>query len=340
MVNKDSNTNNLRVAVDIGGTFTDVVVLDEVTGSILFDKVETNPGNPAAGVFEAFDKTEVDLGSLNYFVHGTTLGINALLTRRGSKVAIVTTKGFRDVYLLGRTDREPMYDLKYRKAETLVPRHLCFEVEERLDFRGNVLIPFNEAHARQVAEQVKSLDIEAVAVCFLHSYVNAEHEKFMAKVLQEACPAVSVTLSHHLSREYREYERTSTAVCDAYVKPITRKYLSELGASLDGEGFHGQFLLTRSGGGAMTVEEAREQPVQLILSGPAGGVMGAAEFGSLIGHNNLITIDMGGTSLDAALVIEGSPQLASRHSFQGLPISIPTISVHTIGAGGGEHCMD
>ena len=156
MVRKLSNTNNLRVAVDIGGTFTDVVVLDEVTGSILYDKVETNPSNPASGVFEAFEKTEVDLGSLNYFVHGTTLGINALLTRRGSKVAIVTTKGFRDVYSLGRTDREPMYDLKYRKAETLVPRHLCFEVEERLDFRGNVLIPFNEAHARQVAEQVRS----------------------------------------------------------------------------------------------------------------------------------------------------------------------------------------
>ncbi len=326
----------MRISVDIGGTFTDVIMLDEKTGELRLEKVETTPQNPAAGVLAAFQKADAELGKIDYFVHGTTLGLNALLTRSGAKVAIVTTKGFRDVYILGRTSREPMYDFKYRKPESLVPRHLTFEVDERLDYEGKPLIQFDKDSASEVAEKIKEKDIEAVAVCFLHSYANPEHELAMERVLRETCPNVSVTLSHRLSREYREYERTSTTVIDAYVKPLTRTYLERLNTELRDGGLSGRFLMTRSGGGAMTVESAKEKPVHLVLSGPAGGVIGGAYLCKLTGHKNLITIDMGGTSLDTSLIAEGDIRVENEQTFQTLPISIPTIDIHTVGAGGGS----
>lgn len=326
----------MRISVDVGGTFTDVIVLDEKTQSLRLEKVETTPKNPANGVLQGFKKADVRLGDIEYFVHGTTLGINALLTHTGARVAIVTTKGFRDVFQLGRTDRDPMYDLKYRKPKPLVPRFLAFEVEERADFQGNILTPFNEEQARSVAQLIRQRAVESVAVCFLHSYVNPRHELAMEEVLNRECPEVSVTLSHRLSREYREYERTSTSVIDAYVKPITRTYLEKLDGDLRRGGFGGQFLLTRSGGGAMTLASAREQPVHLVLSGPAGGVIGAGYLSELIGFPNLITIDMGGTSLDASLVVNGKIRVENEAQFQTLPVSIPTIDINTIGAGGGS----
>ena len=325
----------MRVSVDVGGTFTDVIVLND-DGHLRLEKVETVPANPARGVLRGFQKAEATPEQIDYFVHGTTLGINALLTRTGAKVAIVTTQGFRDVYDLARTDRVPMYDFKYRKPQSLVPRYLTFEVNERLDFQGNVLTPFDHASAAVVAQRIQEEAVDAVAVCFLHAYANPAHELAMATVLNERCPNVTVTLSHHLSREYREYERTSTTVIDAYVKPITRTYLQKLNGDLRNQGLGGQFLMTRSGGGAMTVASAQEQPVHLVLSGPAGGVIGAGFLSDLIGHKNLITIDMGGTSLDASLVVDGNPKVENEQEFQGLPMSIPTIDIHTIGAGGGS----
>jgi N-methylhydantoinase A len=324
------------VAVDIGGTFTDVVVLDDGDGLLRHEKVETVPGDPAGGVLGGFAKASVDLAGLEFFVHGTTLGINALLTRGGARVAVVTTQGFRDVYEVGRTDREPMYDFTYRRPKSLVPRRLVFEVEERLTHRGEVLVAFGRESASLVARRLREEGVEAVAVCFLHSYANPAHELEMEQVLREECPGVSVTLSHRLSREYREYERTSTAVIDAYVKPITSSYLETLERKLEASHFAGQFLLTRSGGGAMTVAAAREQPVHLVLSGPAGGVIGAAALGGVLGRENLITIDMGGTSLDASLIAGGHAAVETEQLFQTLPISIPTIDIHTIGAGGGS----
>ena len=326
----------MRVSVDVGGTFTDVIVLDEKTGGFRLEKVETVPQNPASGVLQGFTKAETPLDQVEFFIHGTTLGINALLTRTGAKVAIVTTSGFRDVYELGRTDRDPMYDFKYRKPKSLVPRYLAFEVDERMDYQGQVLTPFNRAEAIAAAQKIKQAGAEAVAVCFLHSYANPAHELAMAEVLNAECPGVAITLSHQLSREYREYERTSTTVIDGYVKPITRSYLEKLNSELGEQGFGGHFLLTRSGGGAMTVASAKERPVHLILSGPAGGVIGAAAFGQLIGHENIITLDMGGTSLDVSLIAAGQIRVESEKSFQTLPISVPTIDIHTIGAGGGS----
>jgi N-methylhydantoinase A len=326
----------MRIAVDVGGTFTDVIVLDEKTNTLQLEKVETTPQDPARGVLQSFEKANAKLRDIDYFVHGTTLGLNALLTRTGARVAIVTTKGFRDIYELGRTARDPMYDFKYRKPKTLVPRYLAFEVTERSDFQGNVLTPFAHTEAAAVARQLRALGIEAVAVCFLHSYVNPAHELDMEEVLRQECPEILVTLSHRLSREYREYERTSTAVMDAYIKPVVRSYLATLDGDLRQRGFTGHFLLTRSGGGAMTVASATAQPVHTVLSGPAGGVIGARFLSQIIGHANLVTLDMGGTSLDASLVVNGQITIEHEASFEGLPISIPTIDIKTIGAGGGS----
>ena len=264
------------------------------------------------------------------------LGANALLTRTGARVAIVTTKGFRDVYELGRTDREPMYDLKYRKPKTLVPRYLVFEVEERMDFQGEVLTPFDREGAASVARKIREQGVEAVAVCFLHSYANPDHELVMEEVLRLEHPDAVVTLSHTLSREYREYERTSTAVTDAYIKPVMRGYLDELDSELRSNGFGGHFLLTRSGGGAMTMAHAKEQPVHSVLSGPAGGVIGAAYMSELVGQENLITLDMGGTSLDTSVITGGQPRVGNEMYFEGAAIFVPIIDMKTIGAGGGS----
>ena len=325
-----------RIAIDVGGTFTDVVTLSEDSGTVAFDKVPTTPSDPQQGVLDGFATTGVPFPDISTFVHGTTLGLNALLTRRGANMGIITTDGFRDVYLLGRTARSPMYDFKYRKPESLVARSNIFEVPGRVDYAGDELLAFDEARARAVAQQIVDQGLEAVAICFIHSYVNPDHEERMAQIMAEVAPDVEVTRSSALSREIREYERTSTAVLDAYIKPIVRRYLGKLAGSLAQEGFTGQFLMTRSGGGAMTAATVQEAPVNLILSGPAGGVLGASWFARGTEHPNLITIDMGGTSLDASLVVDGQPLTYYDASFEELPINLASLYIHTIGAGGGS----
>jgi N-methylhydantoinase A len=329
-------SNISRLAIDVGGTFTDVVELLPGTGELRFDKVATTPESPAVGVLDAVGLAAAGIGEIGMFTHGTTLGLNALLTRTGARAAVIGTRGFRDVYLLGRTDRRTNYDITYSKPEPLLERYDTFEVTERSLFDGTVHKPLDIEDARRVARTVAERGYQSVAVAFLHSYANPAHELQMRDVLAEVAPEVVVTLSHELSREYREYERTSTAVLDAYVKPIVRRYLHELEGELAGRGFTGRFLMTRSGGGAMTVATAREQPVSLILSGPAGGVIGAAAFAELIGQPNLITIDMGGTSLDASLILDGEPVLYQGAEFEELPINTPSLYIHTIGAGGGS----
>lgn len=332
----DASRSPLRLAVDVGGTFTDVVVHDISDGTLQFDKVPTTPSEPSAGVLAAFARVRAEPRRANFFAHGTTLGLNALLTRTGATTAIVTTLGFRDVYLLGRTDRVVAYDFKYRKPPSLVQRSHIFEVPERLNFRGEVLKDFNSEVAYNVAEAIRKLGLESVAVCFLHSYANPSHELAMRSILAEVAPQAEVTLSHSLTREYREYERISTAVLDAYIRPLVRSYIDRLETSLSDGDFPGRFFMIRSGGGAMTAARAKEAPVNLILSGPAGGVIGAASFGAATGEPDLITVDMGGTSLDASLIIGGQPVVHSEAAFEGLPIMMPSLYINTIGAGGGS----
>lgn len=325
-----------RVAVDVGGTFTDVVRLDPSTGSLVFDKVPTTPEAPTTGVLDAFDKVEASIDEVVMFTHGTTLGLNALLTRNGVHTAVIGTRGFRDVYLLGRTDRRVNYDITYRKPTALLERYDTFEVTERSLFDGSVHTPFDVEDATRVAKQIAERGYQAVAVAFLHAYANPEHERRMRDVLAQHAPGVAVTLSHELSREYREYERTSTAVLDAYIKPLVSTYLETLENELGEKGFGGKFLMTRSGGGAMTAQAARQQPVSLVLSGPAGGVIGAVAFAKMVDEPNLITIDMGGTSLDASLVLDHEPVLYQGAEFESMPINMPSLYIHTIGAGGGS----
>lgn len=325
-----------RVAVDVGGTFTDVVRLEPGTGELVFDKVPTTPDAPTTGVLAAFDKVEASIDDVIMFTHGTTLGLNALLTRTGARTAVVGTRGFRDVYLLGRTDRRVNYDITYRKPPALLERYDTFEVTERSRFDGSVHTPFDVEDASRVAKQIRERGYEAVAVAFLHAYANPKHERLMREVLMQHAPGVAITLSHELSREYREYERTSTAVLDAYIKPLVGSYLETLEQRLEAQDFGGKFLMTRSGGGAMTARAAREQPVSLVLSGPAGGVIGAVAFSKLVDQPNLITIDMGGTSLDASLVLDHNPVLYQGAEFESLPINMPSLYIHTIGAGGGS----
>ena len=324
-----------RLAVDVGGTFTDVVHLDD-GGEIRFEKVPTTPENPTLGVVDSIARVGAALAGTSLFTHGTTLALNALLTRSGARTAVVATAGFRDVYLLARTSREGNYDILYRNPPRLVERCDTFDVTERLMYDGSVHTGFDEADARRIAALIRDGGYESVAVAFLHSYVNPAHEELMREVLAEVAPGVEVSISSDLSREYREYERTSTAVLDAYIKPIVRTYLYDLGAELEAGGFEGRFLMMRSGGGAMTASSARESPVNLILSGPAGGVIGAAGFARMIGEPNLVTIDMGGTSLDASLIIEGQPVMHQGAEFESLPINISSLYIHTIGAGGGS----
>ena len=325
-----------RIAIDVGGTFTDVVTFDNDTAEVSFHKVATTPDDPGRGILAGFAAAGVTVDDITHFVHGTTLGLNALLTRTGARTGIVTTRGFRDVYLLGRTDRRPMYDFTYRKPESLVQRYDIFEVPERLDHRGEVLVPFDGQEARRVAEQIGASGVASVAVCFLHAYANPSHERLMAAALAEVAPHVDVTISSDLSRELREYERTSTAVIDAYIKPQIRSYLDRLQRTLHDRGFRGQFLMTRSGGGAMSVRSAVAAPVNLVLSGPAGGLLGASWLAQATGEQNLITIDMGGTSIDVSLVIDGEPVRHYAAEFGGLPINVASLFINTIGAGGGS----
>ncbi|MGI3783445.1 MAG: hydantoinase/oxoprolinase N-terminal domain-containing protein, partial [Janthinobacterium lividum] len=241
--------NPSRVAIDVGGTFTDVVELSPETGLLRFDKVPTTPAAPTQGVLDAFGVLDAELADIPIFTHGTTLGLNALLTRTGARIAVIGTQGFRDVYLLGRTDRRVNFDITHRPPTALLERYDTFEVPERSLFDGTEHLPLDTDAARAVAATIAERGYDSVAVAFLHSYANPEHELQMREVLAEVAPEVVVTLSHELSREYREYERTSTAVLDAYVKPVVRRYLETLADELDRQGFTGQFLMTRSGGG-------------------------------------------------------------------------------------------
>jgi len=336
LAQQDASDARIRLAIDVGGTFTDVAILDEAERAARFEKTSTTPDDPARGVIEALTKAGVAMVDVAYFVHGTTLALNALLTRTGGEVALVATRGFRDVYELGRTDREVMYDFRYRKPPGLVQRRMVFEVDERMDFQGQAVTPLDEAQARQVAEDIRAAGAQSVAVAFLHSYADPSHELAMERILAEVAPGLEVSLSHRLVREYREYERTSTTVIDAYVKPIVRRYLERLRGQLAEADFSGRFLITRSGGGAMTVETAIAQPAHMVLSGPAAGVIGAAAIARIVDEPDLITIDMGGTSLDASLVVGGHPTTVSEEHFEGQAIALPSLNIKTIGAGGGS----
>lgn len=327
-----------QIAVDIGGTFVDAIRFDPEKGIIL-EKTPTTPKNPSEGVLKAIDLLEADLGSTSSFVHGTTLGINAYLEREGATTGIITNEGHKDVFEIGRINvpREEMYNIQYQKPETLVPRFRRKSVPGRLDAKGKELTPLDETAIEEAAQTlVEEHDVESIAVAFLHSYQNAAHEQRASEIIREAYPDISISVSSDISGELREYERTATAVMDAYIKPIFDSYIDRLSDGLSNGGFDGEFFITRSGGGAFSADNAKTAPINTILSGPAGGLIGASHVSDVTPYNDLIAIDMGGTSLDTCVIQDGVPSVSYESTINEMPVQIPVYDIATIGAGGGS----
>jgi N-methylhydantoinase A len=327
-----------RLGVDVGGTFTDVVLIDETTGKIRVAKEPSTPPAPDDGVIRGVGKVVPDegLAAVEYFLHGTTVGLNALLTRSGAVVGLLATEGHRDVLELARGDRPDSFNLFWKPPPPLVPRHLRIAVAERILFDGSVEQPLTESDVEAAVAAFAQEGVTAVAVAFLNAYANPEHELQAERVLRRAGFEGDITLSHRVSGEYREFERTSTTVVDAYVRPRTAHYLSTLEKRLRDGGLEGGCLLTRSGGGAMTFVEAAERPFEAINSGPVAGVEGAANLARELAVDEVVTIDVGGTSTDVCLVVEGRPLLMYEGKVEGLPIQSPWVDVRSIGAGGGS----
>jgi N-methylhydantoinase A len=326
------------IGVDVGGTFTDVVVYDEATGALRVAKAPTSPADPTRGLFDALARLAVALPTTGRVVHGTTIGTNAILERKGAAVWMLTTRGFRDTLEIARTNRTLLYDIRARKPAPVVEREHVVEVDERLAFDGRVVRGLAERDVEEALARVRAGadGPAALVVCFLHSYVNPAHERAVARAATAALPGWFVCTSEDVLPELREYERFSTAALNAYIGPRVGGYLAGLRRALVERGYGGQVFITTSSGGIMTSEVAARFPVHTVLSGPAGGVAAAVALGRLTGHPNLITYDMGGTSTDVCLVENLEPTLTTEQHIAGLPNRTPQIEINSIGAGGGS----
>jgi N-methylhydantoinase A len=336
-----------RVGFDVGGTFTDFA-LQADDGRLRTGKRLTTPEDPARACVEGLHELigEAGLGwpDLAQAVHGTTLGSNVVIERKGGQVALLTTRGFRDVLIIGREKRYQLYDLFLEKPAPLVPRSRIHEVTERIAFDGEVLVPLDEAGLRQTVRHLRRSGVASVAVCFLHAYANPAHERRAAEIVHEEAPGVLVSLSSDVSPVIREYERTSTTVVNAYVMTAVRAYLERLEATLRRRGYGGRLFVMQSGGGIATGEAMARFPVRMIESGPAAGALMAAAYGKLTGHADLVAFDMGGTTAKLSLISGGAPQTIREFELHrvrlqpgsGIPMNIQAIDLVEIGAGGGS----
>jgi len=326
------------MGVDIGGTFTDLIFYSEETGEIKVAKESTTPAVPEDGVLATIAAALPDetLDDVRYFLHGTTVGLNSLLTRTGATVGLLTTRGFRDVLEIARGDRGDPYSLFWRQPPALVPRRLRLPVTERVRANGDVVTALNERDIGVALRVFESAGVESIAIAFLNAYSNPQHELAAEKVVRDLGFAGYISLSHRISGEYREYERTSTTVIDAYVRPRMVRYLRVLQARLREMGFSGTPMVTRSGGGVFTFAEAEERPFETIMSGPVAGAEGAAELARMLGLRKVITADVGGTSFDTCMIANGRPGLKYQGEVEGMPVQTPWIDVRSIGAGGGS----
>ena len=328
------------LGIDIGGSFTDIVASNLSTGAIAYAKTHTRPADLIRSLREAIEAVGVPTDRISMLRHGTTVVINALLTRSGGKTALLTTAGFRDVLEIGRTNWPEPYNLFYNRLPPLVPRDLRFDVPERMAADGSVVAPLDEDALRAIIGQLRAAEVETIAVCFLHAYLNPAHEQRVGEILAEELPGVYVSLSHELSKEFREYERTSTAVLNAYVGPVIDKYVDQFQSHLKEHGFGGSLYLMESNGGATTAASARRRPVVLVESGPAAGVMATAEISRQQGIAGAVAFDMGGTTAKACLVEHGEPLFTSQYYVpdyeHGFPVQVAALDIVEVGTGGGS----
>lgn len=324
-----------HVAVDTGGTFTDLLTYDGVTGEIRVAKVPSTPAEPDAAIRRALAETGVSVTDVAYLGHSSTVALNTLLQRRGTSVGLITTAGFRDVLEIGRFSRPEIYNLFYRKPVALVPRERRHEVPERVDAQGRIIEPLDESAVVNAGAQLVRAGVRAIAICFLNAYINPVHEARAAHLLRVQYPGLHVAASHEFVREWREYERTSTTVLHAYLMEACQAYLAGLDGWLRRTGGKAPVLVTRSDGGLMAASAASKAPALTLMSGPAAAVQGAARIGAGAGVSNIITLDIGGTSTDVSLIRGGEPSIVHETVASGYPLMAPSVDVHSIGAGGG-----
>ena len=329
-----------RVGVDSGGTFTDVCLFDEAAGRVAVWKVPSTPDDPsqgiANGVAEAMRRVDAAPGAIGYFGHGTTVATNALIQHRGVKTGLITSEGFRDLLEIGRQKRPDLYDLQADKPPQLVSRDLRLEVPERVRHDGTVETPLDEAGFRAAVRRLRAAEVKAVAVCFLYGFVRTAHEETARRIIAEEFPEAFACVSHQVAPEFREFERLSTTVVNAYLGPVMQGYINRLRDRLGELGVRATPHLTQSNGGVIGFDQAARLPVRAVLSGPSTGVVGAQEVARLAGYSDLITFDMGGTSTDVALLQGGQCRLASEAVVHGYPVKAPMLDIHTVGAGGGS----
>lgn len=342
-----------RLGVDIGGTFTDATLVDESTGRLWNAKVSSTPADPSQGFLivtqQILDRAGLAPETLRYVVHATTVATNAIIEGKVAPTALITTEGFRDILEIARQIRPSLYDTQFEKPTPLVPRDRCFGVRERLDASGAVVTPLDEAAIPQIASIIREAGIESVAVCFLHSYLNARHEQRAGEILRAHAPDIAISLSSDVAPEIREYFRASTTVINAALRPIVSRYLENIEKRLRGQGVASELLVMQSSGGLMTFADARRRPVFMVESGPAAGVITAAHLGEALDHANVISFDMGGTTAKVGLVQNGTPRITKDYEVGsvaqpgsggfragGYPIRTPVIDLVEIGAGGGS----
>jgi N-methylhydantoinase A len=335
-----SSRGRLRLSADIGGTFTDVAAFDETTGEMRLGKTLTTPSRLGEGIETGVEKAGASFDAARLLLHGTTVAINTILERKGARCALMITQGFRDVYEIGRINRPEAYNLFFKKHEPLIERALRFEVRERVDAQGRVLIRLDEEQVRQAASAAVAAGVEAIAILFLHSYLNPVHEKRVKQLIEQAYPQLYITASHELSQEYREFERTSTVAANAYVGPRVKTYLEDLRTRIEEKGFEGSFLIVQSNGGLFDVEEAKRSCIRMLESGPAAGVIGTKALCGSIGLRNAIAFDMGGTTAKAGVIHEDKVLMTGGSLIggyaTGLPVQIPMIDIQEVGTGGGS----
>lgn len=328
----------MQVAIDIGGTFTDAVAIDDF-GRIKTAKASTTPSNLTIGAIKSLKALDINFNNVKSFIHGTTSGLNALLERRGAKVALITTKGFKDVYEIGRANRPEIYNFRYRRTKQLLDRCDIFELGERIAADGTEIKPVNKQELIQIFNKKIKKKYDSIAICFLHSYKNPKHEEEALKLIKKEANDLPIIISSRVAPEWREYERTSTTVVSAYISPIVIDYLTNLEKSLKNEGILVPILIMQSNGGVISADVAKYNPVQTLLSGPVGGTTaGVKIFNDVknVSKSGLICVDMGGTSFDVSIVLGGQAQIELDSNIDGHDLLAPAVAIHTIGAGGGS----